>query len=54
MPPEQKNENKNNCDLQPTKDFTKLDLQQTNFEKCDLEIVAPRHPLQEVLPRKTE
>ena len=32
---------KKTTDLQPTKDFTKLDLQQTNFEKCELEIVAP-------------
>ena len=54
MPLEQKNKKKNNCDLQPTKDFTELELQRANFEKCDLQIVAPGHPLQEVLPRKIE
>ena len=33
--PRAKNTGKNNCHLQQTKDFTKLDLQQTNFEKCE-------------------
>ena len=32
-----------NCDLQLTKDFTKRDPHRANFEKCDVEIVAPRH-----------
>ena len=43
---------KKTTDLQPTKDFTKLDLQQTNFEKCELEIVAPVTLFRHCIPRK--